>query len=81
MNHTPDKKVFKVDPTGRTWNLMKAYVEDRLGHILNELSSSENTRTQDLTLKGQIKELRKMLTLGKPLPQPKGQGTGNPRHE
>jgi len=72
----PDKKKFQIEPDSRVWLQLKEYIEHRIRDLLTGLANDNNSRTEDLILKGQVKELRQMLALGKPPPEYKVQGRG-----
>jgi len=73
----PNKEKFQIDPNSRTWKILEEYIKVRMENLATKLGDIENGRAKDLVLKGQIMELRQMLSVGKPPPESKVQGMGN----
>ena len=68
MNHRPDIREFEFDWNGTT-KTVKEWCEHRITACTAKLTSHENTREDDLVLKGRIAEARYLLAQLKPSPQ------------
>jgi len=60
-----------IDPSARSWGIIKSYLNQRKGDLSKALASIKSTPQEDLVLKGRIAEINQLLLSVEP---PNNQG-------